>query len=89
MKVGEHEVMTLAQAADRLGLSRKTLVAQAKKNVLHATLTGNVYLVTAEEVERYRREHRGKHGFASEGHPFFGKRGGGGRPKKDPIPSPD
>lgn len=79
--------MTLSQAAERLGLSRKTLVAQAKKNALHATLTGNVYLVTAEEVERYRDEVRGRHGFANPSHPLHGKRGGGGR-RKSPGDTP-
>ncbi len=83
MKVGEHEVITLAQAAERLGVSRKTLVAQAKKGILHATLTGNVYLVTAQEVERYSREHRGRHGFANAAHPMHGKQGPGRRRKKD------
>ncbi len=76
-------MMTLAQAAERLGLSRKTLVAQAKKNILRATLTGNVYLVTAEEVERYNREHRGKHGFANVDHPMHGKQGPGHRRKAE------
>jgi len=62
MKVGETEVLTLSQAATLLGVSRKTLVAQSAKGVLGATLTGAVYLVTRDEVERYRREHLGKQG---------------------------
>ncbi len=82
-------MMTLAQAAERLGLSRKTLVAQAKKHILRATLTGNVYLVTAEEVERYNREHRGKHGFANAAHPLHGKQGPGRRRKKGDPAIPD
>ena len=66
MKAEIKEAMTLAQAAERLGVSRKTLVAQAKKNILRATLTGNVYLATAEEVERYNSLSTGaEHGFAN------------------------
>ena len=81
MKLGEHEVLTLSQAADRLGVSRKTLVAQAKKGVLRATLTGNVYLLTGTEIERYRDQHLGKHGFANPSHPMHGKQGPGHRRK--------
>ena len=62
MKIGDKEVVTLRRAADALGISRKTLVAQAKKGVLRATLEGSVYLVDIEEVERYRRENLGKRG---------------------------
>lgn len=62
MKIGDTEVLTISQAARRLGLDRTTLVRQAKKGKLRATLTGAVYLVTVEEVERYRRENLGKPG---------------------------
>jgi excisionase family DNA binding protein len=62
MRVGDTEVLTLSQAAELLGVSRKTLVAQAAKGVLKATLTGAVYLVTRDEVERYRKENKGKRG---------------------------
>jgi excisionase family DNA binding protein len=84
MEVTENDqVLTLAQAAELLGVTRATLAQQAKKGVLRATLAGSVYLVTAKEVERYRREIRGKTGFAAASHPLHGKRGGGGRRKKD------
>jgi excisionase family DNA binding protein len=56
------EVLTLSQAAERLGLQRGTLVRQARRGRLHATLAGSVYLVTAREVERYRAEVAGKPG---------------------------
>ncbi len=62
MKIGDTEVLTISQAAERLGLDRTTLVRQAKKGKLRATLTGAVYLVTVEEIERYRRENLGKPG---------------------------
>jgi excisionase family DNA binding protein len=82
MEVKEDEVLTLGQAAERLGVRRDTLAQQAKKGVLHATLAGSVYLVTATEVERYRREVRGKRGFAAASHPLHGKQGPGHRRKK-------
>ncbi len=50
-------------------MSAGTLRIQVRKEKLAATLAGKTYLVTASEVERYRREHRGKHGFASPDHP--------------------
>jgi excisionase family DNA binding protein len=82
-KIGDIEVFTLAEAAARLGVKRNTLVQQVRKGSLHATKTGSSYLVTGEEIDRYEREHRGKHhGFESPDHPLHGKRGGGGRRKK-------
>ncbi len=74
MQIGDDEVLTLTQAAERLGVTRNTLAQQAKKGVLHATLAGKVYLVTASELERYRREVQGKTGFAAATHPYHGKR---------------
>jgi excisionase family DNA binding protein len=82
MRIGDEEVLTIKQAAERLGVAPGTLSIQARKGSLHATLVGKTYLVTASEVERYRSEHRGRHaGFETEGHPLHGKRGGGGRKK--------
>lgn len=82
MQIGDEEVLTLSQAAERLGVTRSTLAQQAKKGILHATLAGKVYLVTAKEIERYARDVKGRTGFAAKSHPLHGKRGGGGRPKK-------
>lgn len=56
------EMLTLAQAAERLGLSPGTLRLQAKKGVLRAVLMGHTYVVRLSEVERYAREHKGKVG---------------------------
>jgi excisionase family DNA binding protein len=56
------EVLTLSQAAERLGVQRGTLVRQARLGRLQARLAGSVYLVTAREVERYRKEISGKPG---------------------------
>lgn len=83
MQIGDEEVLTLSQAAERLGVRRQTLAEQAKKGVLQTTLAGHAYLVTASEVERYRQKHLGKHGFAAETHPLHGKQGPGHRRKKD------
>lgn len=62
MQIGNEEVLTLTQAAERLGLSRHTLGTQTRKGVLSAWLMGGIFFVTATEVERYRREHLGKPG---------------------------
>ncbi len=84
MRIGDVEVLTLAEAAERLGVKRNTLVQQVRKGALNATLSGHVYLVTADEVERYRSDHRGRHvGFESPTHPLHGKQGPGHRRKKD------
>ncbi len=62
MQVGDEEVLTLKQAAVRLGLSPTTLRLQVYRGSLKATRIGTTYAVTASEVERYRREHKGKVG---------------------------
>ncbi len=62
MKFGEVEVMTLAEAGERTGISPGTLVIQARKGVLRAQKMGKTYLVTEEELARYMREHAGKPG---------------------------
>ncbi len=82
MKIGETEVLTLAQAAEHTGLSPNTLRAQIKNGVLPAMLAGKTYLVTADALETYVETHKGRHGVASPSHPLYGKRGGGGRRKK-------
>ncbi len=55
-------MLTLKEAAMRVGISHITLRLQAKKGVLRATLAGHQWMVTADEVERYRAEHLGKRG---------------------------
>jgi excisionase family DNA binding protein len=83
MQVGDDEVLTLKQAAQRLGLSAETLRLQVRAGKMHATLAGKTYLVTATEVARYDRQRKQPRGFANPDHPLYGKRGGGGRRKKD------
>jgi excisionase family DNA binding protein len=82
MQIGDEEVLTLKQASERIGVSVTTQQQQAKKGVLRAHLMGKTWLVTATEIARYEREHKGRTGFAAESHPLHGKRGGGGRRKK-------
>jgi len=83
----EMDMLTVTQAAARLGLQRATLLRQITRGTLHAKRLGSIWVIAAAEVERYRHTHQGKTGFASPDHPLHGKRGGGGRRKKDdPAP---
>jgi excisionase family DNA binding protein len=84
---GETDMFTVTQAAERLGLHRTTLLRQITRGILHAKRLGSVWVISAAEVERYRHTHQGKVGVSSPDHPLHGKRGGGGRRKKDdPTP---
>lgn len=53
-------MLTLAQAAVRLGLSPSTLRVQVKRGKLRARLVGKTWTVTEREVERYRAESLGR-----------------------------
>jgi excisionase family DNA binding protein len=55
-------VLTLTEAADRLGVAASTLRHQVQAGRLRARLIGKTYVVTPREVERYRRVHLGKPG---------------------------
>ena len=54
------EMLTLAEAGDRLGLSAHTLRHQVAYGRLKATKVGKTWVTTPAEVERYRRESLGK-----------------------------
>lgn len=56
------KLMSLADAERELGLKRDALRRQVRLGRLAATKVGNTWVVTAAEVERYRREHRGQVG---------------------------
>lgn len=56
------DVVTLAEAAERLGVTPSTLRHQAQAGRLHARLIGKTWVTTADEVERYRRANLGRHG---------------------------
>jgi len=83
MQIGDETVYTLSEAAALLGLDRRTLYLQVKRGKLRAAMSGREYRVLGSEVERYRDEVQGKHGFAAASHPLHGKRGGGGRQRKE------
>jgi excisionase family DNA binding protein len=83
MQIGDQTVYSLSEAAALLGLDRRTLYLQVKRGQLRATMSGREYRVLSSEVERYREEVQGKHGFAAPSHPLYGTRGGGGRRRKE------
>jgi excisionase family DNA binding protein len=55
-------LLTLAEAAVRLGLSHSTLGAQIRAGRLHGRLIGKTWTVTEREVERYRSVSLGRPG---------------------------
>lgn len=55
-------MLTIAQAAESLGLSPATLRAQVRKGRLQVTKLGPINVVKPSEVERYRRESLGRTG---------------------------
>lgn len=55
-------MLTLNEAADRLGLAASSLRHQIRNGKLRARKVGPVWTVTEREVERYKRDHRGKLG---------------------------
>lgn len=55
-------MLTLAQAASRLGVSPSTLLTQVKRKRIRATKVGPIWTVTEREVERYRAESLGRVG---------------------------
>jgi len=83
MENGDDELLTLKQAAAEIGLSTSTLNVQIRRGVIKARKIGPAYVITRGELRRYEDERKGKSGFANPNHPLYGKRGGGGPPKKD------
>ena len=55
-------ILSLRQAADELGLSPQTLRVQIHNGVLKATKISRDWVVTSDEVERYRSEVVGRYG---------------------------
>jgi len=49
-------LLTLVQAAKRLGVAPATLRAQVHRGKVNAAKVGRDWLVEEKEVERYRRE---------------------------------
>jgi excisionase family DNA binding protein len=62
MKIKGIEVLTLVEAGERIGVSPHTLRRSAEAGTLHADKKGKTWLVTADELDRYARENKGKPG---------------------------
>lgn len=87
MKIGDEEVLTITQAAERIGVSPDTLQSQIRRGKIAAERFGRQWMIEANELQRYREEVQGKHGFAALTHPLHGKQGPGHRRKKDDGPA--
>jgi hypothetical protein len=85
---GMEGYMTLQELAAKLGLAGAgSLRSQIARGMLAAEKIGTgqhgIWVVTDAEAERYARENHGRVGVASPAHPLYGKRGGGGRRKRE------
>jgi excisionase family DNA binding protein len=56
------DIITLAEAAEELGIAASTLRHQAQAGRLEARNVGKTWITTRQEVERYRRENLGQVG---------------------------
>lgn len=56
------EILSLAEAAESLGIAQSTLRNQAVNGRIRAKLVGKTWITTRAEVERYRRENLGRIG---------------------------
>jgi hypothetical protein len=56
------DIISLADAAEELGLGASTLRHQAQAGRLQARVVGKTWITTRQEVERYRRESLGRPG---------------------------
>lgn len=56
------QVLSLADAAERLGVAASTLRHQANAGRLHGRVLGKTWITTVAEVERYRAESLGQPG---------------------------
>jgi len=55
-------MLTLAQAADRIGVASSTLRTQVHKGRLHARKIGTLWVVNERELARYQRDSVGRPG---------------------------
>lgn len=56
----EQRDYTTAEAADLLGLKRKTVVRFIERGVIHAEKRGRDYFIQAAELARFQSERRGR-----------------------------
>lgn len=54
-------MLTTKEAANRLGIKARSVVALIKRNLIAAEKKGRDYLIDESEVERYSRERRPSH----------------------------
>ena len=67
MKIGDEEVLTINQAAERIGICPGHVSVTDSSREVHADRAfGRQWMVPAGEVERYLEETKGKPGFAAE-----------------------
>lgn len=78
----DDELLSIKDAAERIGLKRNTLFKQIHRGAMKVSKADRGYVVTVGELRRYEREHKGKRGFASPDHPLYGK-SRGSSPKRD------
>lgn len=83
MKIRGEEVIRLAEAGERVGLSPSTLRNQIKKGVLPGILEGKTYFVRVKDLNKYVSTNKGKPGASSPRHPRTGNR----TPRKTPPPA--
>jgi excisionase family DNA binding protein len=55
-------MLTLAEAAEQLGIASSTLRHQVQLGRMQARLFGKTYVISTEELERYRATSLGKPG---------------------------
>jgi len=68
-------LLTLREAAAKLGITADTLRAQIRKGRLRATKLGRDWVVEADEVARYERTSLGRHGRPPRGSRTAGQSG--------------
>lgn len=89
MKIGDVEVLSITEAAARIGVAPVTLRLQIQHGALKAEKVGGRYLVTASDLADYDEQRKQPRGFANPRHPMHGKQGPGHRRKKpDDTPQP-
>lgn len=54
------DILTLSEASAELGIKPSTLRSQIRFGKIEARMIGPVWVVSREEVDRYRQEHLGK-----------------------------
>lgn len=82
-------MLTLAEAAEQLGIAPSTLRHQARTGRLKARLMGKTYVVTEREVSRYRATSLGRPGRPSRrsGGPTIPRAGSTGQTRMEQLES--